>query len=59
MGSESKAEENERWERSRKAGDETIVKQLAKLYTKCITERHIHETEKCDNPTEEFHTFTI
>ena len=42
-----------------KAGDETIVKQLAKLYTKCITERHIHETEKCDNPTEEFHTFTI
>ena len=24
-----------------KAGDETIAKQLAKLYTKCITERHI------------------
>ena len=24
-----------------KAGDETIVKQLAKLYTKCITERRI------------------
>ena len=24
-----------------KAGDETIAKQLAKLYTKCITERRI------------------
>ena len=24
-----------------KAGDETIAKQLAKLYTKCIAERHI------------------
>ena len=23
-----------------KAGDETIAEQLAKLYTKCITERH-------------------
>ena len=26
-----------------KAGDETIAKQLAKLYTKCITERHIQK----------------
>ena len=29
-----------------KAGDETIAKQLAKLYTKCITERHILKTCK-------------
>ena len=29
-----------------KAGDETIAKQLAKLYTKCMTERHIPETWK-------------
>ena len=29
-----------------KAGDETIAKQLAKLYTKCITERRIHKTWK-------------
>ena len=29
-----------------KAGDETIGKQLAKLYTKCITERHIPKTWK-------------
>ena len=29
-----------------KAGDETIAKQLAKLYTKCITERHIPKTWK-------------
>ena len=29
-----------------KAGDETIAKQLAKLYTKCITERHIPKTRK-------------
>ena len=27
-----------------KAGDETIAKQLAKLYTKCITERCIPKT---------------
>ncbi len=32
-----------------KAGDETIAKQLAKLYTQCIKERSIHKTEgsKC------------
>ena len=29
-----------------KAGDETIGKQLAKLYTKCITERHIPKNMK-------------
>ena len=29
-----------------KAGDKTIAKQLAKLYTKCITERHIPKTWK-------------
>ena len=29
-----------------KAGDETIAKQLAKLYTKCITERRISQTWK-------------
>ena len=29
-----------------KAGDETIAIQLAKLYTKCITERRIHKTWK-------------
>ena len=29
-----------------KAGDETIAKQLAKLYTKFITERRIHKTWK-------------
>ena len=29
-----------------KAGDETIEKQLAKLYTKCITERRIPKTWK-------------
>ena len=29
-----------------KAGDETIAKQLAKLYTKCITERRIPQTWK-------------
>ena len=29
-----------------KAGDETIPKQLAKLYTKCITERRIPKTWK-------------
>ena len=29
-----------------KAGDETIVKELAKLYTKCITERRIPKTWK-------------
>ena len=27
-----------------KAGDETIAKQLTKLYTKCITERRITKT---------------
>ena len=32
-----------------KAGDETIAKQLAKLYTKCITERRIHKTWKETN----------
>ena len=30
-----------------KVGDETIAKQLAKLYTKCITERRIPKTWKC------------
>ena len=48
-------EKNEKWERSgkyqvnietRKAGEETIAKQLAKLYTKCITERRIRKTWK-------------
>ena len=29
-----------------KAGDETIAKQLAKLYTTCITERRIRKTWK-------------
>ena len=29
-----------------KAGNETIAKQLAKLYTKCITERRIPKTWK-------------
>ena len=29
-----------------KAGDETIAKQIAKLYTKCITERRIPITRK-------------
>ena len=29
-----------------KAGDETIAKQLAKLYTKCIKERRIPKTGK-------------
>ena len=29
-----------------KAGDETIAKQLAKLHTKCITERRITKTCK-------------
>ena len=29
-----------------KAGDETIAKQIAKLYTKCITERRIPKTWK-------------
>ena len=29
-----------------KAGDETIAKQLTKLYTKCITERRIPKTWK-------------
>ena len=32
-----------------KAGDETIAKQLAKLYTKCITERCIPKTWKEPN----------
>ena len=50
MGSGSRAEENEKWERSGKdqvnietlkAGDETIAKPLAKLYTTWITERRI------------------
>ena len=30
-----------------KAGEETIAKQLAKLCTKCITERRIPKTWKC------------
>ena len=30
----------------RKAGDEPVEKQLAKLYTKCMTERRIHKTWK-------------
>ena len=29
-----------------KAGEETVAKQLAKLYTKCITERRIPKTWK-------------
>ena len=32
-----------------KAGDDTIEKQLAKLYTKCITERRIPKTWKEEN----------
>ena len=32
-----------------KAGDETIAKQLAKLYTMCITERRIQKTWKKAN----------
>ena len=32
-----------------KAGDETIAKQLAKLYTKCITKRRIPKTRKDAN----------
>ncbi len=32
-----------------KAGDENIAKQLAKLYTKCITERRIPKTWKEPN----------
>ena len=32
-----------------KAGDETIAKQLAKLYTKCLTERRIPKTWKETN----------
>ena len=32
-----------------KAGDETIAKQLAKMYTKCITERRIPKTLKETN----------
>ena len=32
-----------------KAGEETIAKQLAKLYTKCITERRIPKTWKESN----------
>ena len=32
-----------------KTGDETIAKQLAKLYTKCMTERRIHKTWKEGN----------
>ena len=53
MESGSNAEENEKLEifagkdqEILKAGDETIVKQLAKLYTKCITERRIPKTWK-------------
>ena len=51
----SRAEENETREEAGKdqvnietlkAGDETIAKQVAKLYTKCITERRIPKTWK-------------
>ena len=56
-----------------KAGDETIAKQLAKLYTKCITERHIpktvneanmviflrKETEKTSRTTDQFACYQI
>ena len=54
MGSGSWAEENENGKEAGKyqvnietlkAGDETIAKQLAKLYTKCITERRIPKKE--------------
>ena len=50
MGSGRCAEENEKWERSGKrsklilkhlAQEMTIAKQLAKLYTKCLTARRI------------------
>ena len=37
-----------------KAGDETIAKQLAKLYTKCITERRIKKTWKEANYSDIF-----
>ena len=53
MGSGSCTEENEKEAgkdqvniETQKAGDETIAKQLAKLYTKCITERRIPKTWK-------------
>ena len=55
MGSENCAEENEKWEISGRdqvnidtlnALEETIAKQLVKLYTKCITERLISKTWK-------------
>ena len=55
MGSGSCVDENEKWERSGKdqvnietleSGVEIIAKQLAKLYTKCITERRIPKTWK-------------
>ena len=53
MGSENCAEENEKWEISGRdqvnidtlnALEETIAKQLVKLYTKCIIERLISKT---------------
>ena len=37
-----------------KTGDETIAKQLAKLYTKCITERRIPTTRKEANYGDNF-----
>ena len=55
MGSGSRSEEDENGKEAGKdqvnietlkAGDETIAKQLAKLYTKCITERRIPKTWK-------------
>ena len=58
MGNGSCVEENENGKEARKdqvnietlkAGDETIAKQLAKLYTKCITERRIPKTWKEEN----------
>ena len=57
-----------------KAGDETIAKQLAKLYTKCITERRIPKhgrkqnygeifsrkgTEKTSRTTDQFACYQI
>ena len=55
MGSGSCAEENANGKEAGKdqvnietlkAGDETFAKQLAKLYTECITERRIPKTRK-------------
>ena len=55
MGSGSCAEENEKWDdagkdqvniETLKVVDETIAKQLAKMYTKCMPERRTPKTWK-------------